>query len=203
MVNAENRICQNCKESFVIDASDFAFYEKMAVPAPEQCPQCRQQLRMHYRNFKTLYKRPSDKSGNMIVSMYKPDVKFPVYSHEEWWTDDWDPIDYGRNVDFNRPFFEQLLDLFSMVPHVALVNTKSVNCEYSNMTYAAKNCYFIFGCLDNEDCDYGHIVWNSRDTVDNLYISECESCYECIDCQKSTKLLYSQECESCYNSEVA
>ncbi len=85
-MNSESKKCKNCqgcKNQFTIEPDDFAFYEKMKVPVPEQCPQCRQQLRMLYRNFKTLYKRPSSKSGKMIVSMYNPEVKFPVYDSEE------------------------------------------------------------------------------------------------------------------------
>ncbi len=196
-MNQETKQCQNCKQSFVIEPDDFTFYEKMGVLAPTECPDCRQQLRMLYRNFKTLYKRPSTKSSKMIVSMYNPDVPFPVYDISEWWGDTWDALDYGREIDWSKPFFGQLQDLFNSVPHLSLVNTKSENCEYSNMVYGSKNCYFIFGCLSAEECEYGHIVWDSRDSADNLYVFKCELCYECVDCLNCNKLLYSQECENC------
>ncbi len=196
----ENKICQNCKKDFTIEPDDFGFYEKIKVPIPEACPQCRQQLRMLFRNFKTLYKRPSSKSGKMIVSMYNPDVKFPVYDIAEWWADDWEGAEYSKEIDWDSSFFAQLSELVNSVPHVSMVNTKSENCEYSNMVYGSKNCYLVFGCIDNEDCNYGHIVWNSRDSVDNLYLFKSESCYECVDCLNSAKLYYSQECESCVES---
>ncbi|OGI57263.1 hypothetical protein A3B85_02710 [Candidatus Nomurabacteria bacterium RIFCSPHIGHO2_02_FULL_37_13] len=196
----ETKNCQNCKNNFVIEPDDFGFYEKMDVPVPEKCPQCRQQLRMLFRNFKTLYKRPSDKSKKMIISMYSPETRLPVYDSEEWWGDEWDPMDYGKGFDFKKPFFEQWKELFNTVPHPALMNTRSISCEYSNMTIDAKNCYLVFGCVEDEDCDYGHIVWNCRDSIDNLYLFKCESCYECIDCLGSAKLFYAQECESCVDS---
>ena len=196
----ENRICQNCKNDFVIEPDDFGFYEKMKVPIPEKCPQCRQQIRMLFRNFKTLYKRPSSKSKKMIVSMYNPDVPFPVYDISEWWGDGWDPIDYGIDIDWDQPFFTQLTKLFNTVPHFSISNIKCENCGYSNFAFSSKNCYLVFGCVEDEDCDYGHIVWNSTDSIDNLYIFKCESCYECVDCLGSTKLFYSQECESCVDS---
>jgi len=63
-------VCQNCEADFTIEPDDFGFYEKMKVPAPVTCPQCRQQARMLFRNFKTLYKRPSSLSGKMIISIY-------------------------------------------------------------------------------------------------------------------------------------
>ncbi len=196
----ETRQCQNCKKDFIIESEDFNFYEKIKVPAPEKCPQCRQQLRMLCRNFKTLYKRSSDKSGSSIVSMYHSNTPFPVYDIHEWWSEDWDGLTYGREIDWDESFFGQLLSLFNVVPHMSIMNTRSINCEYSNMVLDSKNCYLNFGCLDNEDCDYGHIVWNSKDSIDNLYIFKCESCYECVDCLGCNKLIYSQECESCAES---
>jgi len=199
-MTTETRICQNCKSQFLIAPDDFLFYEKMGVPAPEECPECRQEHRILFRNFKTLYKVNSAKSGLSIISMYSPSSPYLIYDHEEWWADDWDPKRYGRDVDFSRPFFEQLHDLWKAVPHYGLMNTASENCIYSNMVWRSKNCYFVFGCIENEECDYGHLVWNSRDCIDNLYLVKCELCYESIDCIGCNKLLYSQECENCADS---
>ena len=196
----EKRICQNCHGEFTIEPDDFGFYEKMKVPAPEKCPECRQQLRILHRNFKTLYKRPSSKSGKMIVSMYNPDVPFPVYDISEWWADDWEATSYAMDLDLSIPFIKQLGELFDKVPRFSIMNTKSTNCEYSNMTFGSNNCYLIFGCVEDENCDYGHIVWSCKDCTDNLYVYKSELCYECIDCIGSNKLLYSQECEACVDS---
>ena len=102
-MNQENRNCQNCKGDFVIEPDDFAFYEKMKAPAPEICPMCRQKLRTTFRNFKTLYKRPCSKSGKLILSAYHPDTRFPVYDISEWWSDGWDAIAYGMDIDFEKP----------------------------------------------------------------------------------------------------
>ena len=103
----ETKACSRCEKDFVIEADDFSFYEKMQVPPPTLCPMCRQKRRMFVRNFRTLYKRPSSKSGKSIISMYHEKQPFPVWSTEEWYADDWDAVDYGRDFDFSRPFFEQ------------------------------------------------------------------------------------------------
>jgi hypothetical protein len=199
-MNSETKQCQNCKHDFLIGPDDFAFYAKMGVPAPSWCSECRQMRRMMFRNFKTLYKRPSSKSGKSIISMYSPDVAFPVYEASEWYQDDWDGLDYGREYDPTRPFFEQLKELHSVVPRMALMDAKSTDCEYANMTLRSSKCYLVFGCVEDEECDYGHIVWNSKNCVDNLYIMKCEFCYECSDCLNCNQLFYSQECESCADS---
>ena len=196
----QNKKCNKCENNFELDQDDFSFYEKMKVPVPEVCPTCRQQWRTLFRNFKTLYKRPSSKSGNIIISMYNPDVLFPVWDIAEWWADDWEATDYAMDLDLSKPFLGQLNELFNKVPRFALMNTKSTNCEYSNFNYGSNNCFYVFGCVEDENCDYGHIVWTSKDCVDNLYVHKGELCYECIDCLGCNKLLYSQECEACVDS---
>ncbi len=199
-MKSETKRCQNCKKDFIIEPDDFGFYEKMKVPPPVNCPECRQQLRILHRNFKTLYKRPSSKSGKMIVSMYNPDVPFPVYDISEWWADDWEATSYAMDLDLSMPFIKQLGELFNKVPRFSIMNTRSTNCEYSNMTFGSNNCYLLFGCVEDENCDYGHIVWSCTDCTDNLYVYKSELCYECIDCIGSNRLLYSQECEACVDS---
>ena len=139
-------------------------------------------------------------SGKTMVSVYHPDTPFPVYDISEWWGDDWDPMSYGVDLDLKKPFFSQFEILLNIVPRISLTNVKNESCEYSNQINECKNCYLVFGALNNENCDYGHIVWNCRDSVDNLYLFKCESCHECVDCLESSKLFYSQECESCVDS---
>ncbi|MBI5139474.1 hypothetical protein HZA26_02595, partial [Candidatus Nomurabacteria bacterium] len=202
----ENRICQNCKKDFIIEPDDFGFYEKISntfgaeITTPEICPECRQQLRTLFRNFKTLYKRTSSKSGKSLISVYHENAPFPVYSVDEWWSDDWDPMSYKIDLDLNKPFFEQVKELFVAVPRIGVMNTRCENCEYSNQIDNSKNCYFAFGCLEGEECDYSHIIWNCTFSIDCLYVFKCEGCYECIDCLGSNKLFYSEECENCIES---
>jgi len=196
-MSIETRVCQNCKSDFAIAPDDFGFYEKIGVPPPSSCPVCRQRQRMLFRNFKILYKRNSDKSGASMLSMYSPASPYKVYAHDEWWADDWDAKEYGRPFDFNRPFFEQFRELLLAVPKFNFMNNQSENCDYANFTFRSKNCYMVFGCVNDENCWYGHIVWSSKDSLDNLYLHKSELCYECIDCVGCYRLLYSQECESC------
>ena len=104
-----------------------------------------------------------------IISVYSQRAPYKIYTHDEWWADDWDAKIYGRPFDFTRPFFEQFKELLLSVPRVAIMNTQSENCEYANFVLKSKNCYLVFGCVEDEDCAYGHIVWESKDSIDNLY----------------------------------
>ncbi len=199
-MTSETKTCENCKAQFVITPDDFSFYEKIGVPPPTACPLCRQRKRMIFRNFKTLYKRKSDLSSTPMISMYPQNSPYKIYTHDEWWADNWDAKLYGRQFDFNRPFFDQFKELLLAVPKFNFMANQSENCGYANFVFGSKNCYMVFGCVDDENCWYGHIVWNSRDSLDNLYLFKSELCYECIDCLGCYSLFYSEECESCSES---
>src|SRR3989338_9929751 len=111
----ETRSCQNCHQNFTIDADDFSFYEKIKVPAPMFCPECRFKARYAFRNQTSLYKRTCDLCRQSIISMYAPEKSFPVYCRTCFYSDNWDPSDYGMEIDFTKPFFQQLNELFNKV----------------------------------------------------------------------------------------
>ncbi len=47
--------CQNCQQQFTIRPEDKDFYQKIGVPEPHFCPDCRQQNRLAWRNERILY----------------------------------------------------------------------------------------------------------------------------------------------------
>ena len=103
---SNTRNCQNCKKDFIIEPDDFSFYEKLKVPPPTFCPECRFRRRMLSTNERVLYRRKCDMTGKTIFSMYHEDVPFPVYHPEAWYGDDWDPYSYGVDYDFSKSFFD-------------------------------------------------------------------------------------------------
>ena len=106
---SETKVCQNCKQDFVIEPDDFAFYEKMKVPAPTFCWKCRFQRRMSYRNERKAFFNISLKTGKKIFSLYSKQSKIPVYSDDEWREDDWDAMLYGVDYNFSKPFLSSFM----------------------------------------------------------------------------------------------
>ncbi len=176
----EIRICQNCEIEFRIDPEDFAFYEKMQVPAPTWCPECRLQRRLSFLNFIRLYKRPCDLCKKEFVTNYHPDAAYTVYCPECWWSDKWDPLDYGRDYDFSRPFFEQFAELWKKVPVIGLaVDLQTVHqSPYNNYTGGLKDCYLLFQAGEDENAGYGVYVFGSRDMYDCSLVRDCEQCFD-------------------------
>lgn len=112
--------CQKCKKDFSIEDRDKNFYQKMKVPAPTFCPDCRFQRRLAFFNLTKLYKRSCDLCQKDGLSMYHPDAPYVVYCPKCWWSDQWDFEDFGRDYDFSRPFFEQYHELWKSAPMLGL-----------------------------------------------------------------------------------
>src|SRR6185369_12787256 len=127
-MSAEQKSCQNCKTQFTIEPEDFGFYEKLKVPPPTWCPDCRLQRRLLWRNERILYRRPCNAPGHseILLSIFPADAAHPVYDQEYWWSDQWDGTDYGQNYDFSKPFFVQFKELLNRVPIANLLNLQLV-----------------------------------------------------------------------------
>ena len=199
---AQTKTCQNCKAQFAVEPEDFSFYEKIKVPPPTFCFDCRARRRMAFRNERALYRRKCDFPGHTeeLISIFAPDNPQRVYDHAAWWGDGWDPLKYGRAVDFSRPFFEQVHELWREVPDIALMNINPVNSEYCSITEGNKNCYLVFGGDFNEDTLYSTYCFHSKFCADTYWVEKAEFNYETVDCISCSRLQYSRYCEGCYDS---
>ncbi len=199
-MNSETKTCQSCKQSFVIEPDDFAFYEKIGVNVPKMCARCRAQRRLAFRNERVFYKRPCDKCKKDVVSMYSPNKPYPVWCYECWFADDWDATSFGRPYDPNRPFLDQVRDLYQQIPKVALIYVRSVNSEFVNISADNKDCYMLVESSNNEKCIHSYWVQQCRDSVDLSYSHQTELAYESDDCFNSYQLAYSKGCYDCRTS---
>ncbi|MBI5621499.1 hypothetical protein HY933_01365 [Candidatus Falkowbacteria bacterium] len=188
--------CKQCTTDFPITDADKTFYAKMDVPAPTWCPACRHQRRLAWRNERTLYQRQCDFSGRPTISAFSPDSGLVVYDQRDWWGDGWDPLEYGREFDFSRPFFEQFQQLQQVVPHFSLYNINPVNSDYINFGIDNKNVYLGFSSVRCEDCYYCANITDVRDCVDCLFTHDrSELCYETVDVNDCYHGSYLQECD--------
>ena len=199
---SQNINCQNCKNDFTIEPDDFSFYEKIKVPPPTFCPECRFIRRITWRNERSLYKRKCDLCSKNIISIFNNSISFPVYCQECWWGDKWDPISFYLKYDFSKNFFVNLNLLFNQVPQFSLFNMYSYNSDYCNCTFQSKNCYLNFASDVNEDTAYLYHSIENKSCYDMLGSRKNEKCYELIDCERcyeSSNLIISEECINCQN----
>lgn len=194
--------CVDCQANFTVRDEDRAFYQKMEVPEPKQCPDCRLIRRLNERNPRTLYTRTCDATGKQIISQFHAQVPFPVYEAEHWWRGEWDALSYGRDFDFSKPFFEQMKALRDVVPHPALTVIPATleNSEFNNCVGYLKNCYLIAESDYNEDCYYSNLLKKCKDVADSSVCYSDQLCYEVLDSADCYNLLYSQDCSNCKDS---
>ena len=200
-MESQTKNCQNCKKDFTIEPDDFSFYEKMKVPAPTCCPDCRLQRRLTFLNHRTLYKRKCSLCEKGIIALYPQDSPFPVYCPDCYWSDKWDAKDYGLDYSFSTPFFEQFRKLSLSMPHISMMalHTTLINSEYNNLASELKNCYLLFNSDYNENCLYGSEVENSKECCDSTMIDACQLCHQSINLSNCYNAKWSIDCINCQN----
>jgi len=159
-----------------------------------------QRHRLSFRNERTLYLRNCDATGDKMISIYPPDCEFPVYKSNYWYSDNWDPLEFGQDYDPNKNFFEQYKELQKKVPRLGLINISGINSDFCNMTYSNKNCYLVFGGDFNEDCMYGTLSMHNIDSLDLDYSNHNSLCYEMCDsmnCYNCKFTFNSKNCKDC------
>jgi len=210
--------CQNCKKDFTVESEDFKFYEKIKVPPPTFCPECRLTRRFCWRNERSLYKRTCDLCQKRMISIYDTGVSFPVYCTECWKGDSWDPLEYAQDYNPKQPFFEQWKELFLKVPRQALVQIGDcLDTEYTNLVKDVKDVFLAYSVINSEDVFYSKnidrskIVFDSYNTVESELIYEnmggvknynCQYAYwssSCIDCNFTLDCGNCSDCFGCVN----
>jgi len=200
MNESQSKVCQSCHNEFVIEPEDFDFYEKMKVPAPTWCPDCRMIRRMLWRNEGILFKRKCDATGVDVLSILPPDFHCKVYEAAYWRSDAWDPMSYGREYNLSKPFFVQFNELFTEIPHPNLVQKNIVDSKYS-FGLNQKNCYLACGADDAEDSAYLFSpILHVKDCFDVHSVNYIEHCYDSVDIEKSDGLRFCQNCIGCSDS---
>jgi len=193
-------ICQNCKKDFTIESEDFGFYEKIKVPPPTFCPECRLIRRMTWRNERSLFKRPCAKTGKQTITMFHPEIDVVVYDHDVWWSDQWEPTDYGKTYDFSRPFFEQFKELLSVAPLSNLGNSNCLGSPYGNHNADCKYCYLLYASFDVERTHYSYGAVRLKDCMDMYVCLHSELCYEDTMSADLYKVYFSYDADESLNS---
>ncbi|MEK7585709.1 MAG: hypothetical protein AAB477_00525 [Patescibacteria group bacterium] len=200
---SENRICQNCKSQFSIESEDFDFYKKLNVPPPTWCPECRSVRKMTFINVRSLYKRVCGNCNESMVSMYHPDVAFPVWCIKCHLSDTWDATDCGKDYDFTRTFFEQFKELKLTVPHRTLDQNErnGAGCEYSNLCYSSDDIYLSFDVIGCERIKYSHhVLKRNKNCMDCMIIKANDRGYELVQASENYNSSFLVESSQCIDS---
>ena len=203
------KTCANdwCNTSFEVTDEDLAFYDRLSpvfngvkhdLPAPNLCPDCRQQARIALVNEKNIVLDTCDLCDKTVLSQFSPESDKPVYCRECWHSDKWEQTDSGRDPDFTKPMFPQFTALKMAAPDQSVSQLSTmVNSDYTHMVGSLKNCYLLAHADMCEDCLYGYGYKKNTSCFDGFYNLHSELCYDCIDTHKCYGLV---GCQDCLNS---
>ncbi len=199
-MTAETKECQNCKGEFTIEPEDFDFYKKIQVPPPTWCPPCRNMRRMAWREERSLYKSVCKLCGKAIVTIHAPDGPFTIYCRECFRSDKWDPMSYGQEYNFSKPFFKQYRELMEAVPRPALTGANIVNSPFSHASESVKNCYLTFWSYFSEDSQYCYALLLSRNAFDCYVADNSDHVYESLHSNRLYRIRFGYFSDDCLES---
>jgi hypothetical protein len=198
-MESEIKNCQNCHKIFTIEQEDFNYYEKIKVPPPTWCPECRMIRRLASCNALYVFFDNCAKCGKRTLSMHSPAIKKTIYCQACWWSDSWDGTEYSMDYDSSRSFVAQLQELSDKTPYPALESSYLTlkNCDYCNALAYSKDCTLIFWADYCESVFYSTFLNGLKWSSDCLRGWESELCYEDIGLNKNYRTFFSDECDSC------
>ncbi len=198
---SEIKNCQNCKKDFTIESNDFSFYEKIKVPPPTFCPECRMVRRMIWRNCRSLFKRSCGSCGKSIISMYSPEKIQNPYCMDCWTSDKRDPFVLGKDYDFSRNFFVQIGELLKIAPILYVYHTGTiVRSDFTNYAADDKDCYLSYSVITCEDIMYSENIDKSKNNIDCYSVQKVENCSYNIDCDNNYNCHYAIQSQKCIDS---
>jgi hypothetical protein len=174
-------IKKNCKvsgRSFVVEDYDQAFYKKIGVPVPTLCFEERLKRKMRWRNERNLHHRECDLCKSKIISIYRADSPYTIYCPKCWWSDKWNSLELGQDIDWDRPFFDQMYELQLRVPRLSLYQKANENCAFTNHSANSRDCYLSTDLFGAQDVYHTKWAIKSRDLIDCYSTDQVELGYE-------------------------
>ena len=123
-----------------------------------------------------------------------------MYDHKFWWSDEWDPLSYGKEYDFSKSFFQQFKEFRSLVPLPNLWSFNLIDSEYANYSLNSKNIYLSTSIAKSEDVAYSMLTERVRKAIDSFKIEDSEEVYEAIYSSQLNKCCFLVNSRACIDS---
>ena len=138
-----------------------------------------------------------------MISIYAPESRCIAYCTKCYFSEDWDPMDYGTDIDFSKPFLQQFKELRAKIPqlHIRHSNNNGLGCEYSNSTSFSSYSYLSYNVVRSDNIYYSYLVNKyNKMCVDCYNIKKNELCYEMVNSNENYKCIYLTDSHQCVNS---
>ncbi|MEI8129941.1 MAG: hypothetical protein WCG55_00345 [bacterium] len=199
-MDTQEKTCEYCGNNFKLSSDELVMYGKVQVEFPTICITCRWAQQFAFWPFGKFRKGVSALSGQSLITMLPASVRYPIYTAKEWWSDAWDPMEFGQDYDSTRSFFDQLKEVQEKVPRPHQQGTNSTGCDWCDDIWDSKNCYLSRSCARAENVSYGYRGFDVKDSIDISHAFSLDNCYECTYSFNCFELYFSRNCRDCMNS---
>jgi hypothetical protein len=192
------RTCRVTGQQFEVSEQEMTLRKKLGVAGePDLHPVYRlMELGAFWQHW-NLFRRPCDRTGKPIISVYADDCPYPVW-HKDEWVKHADPP--SSVPDLMSPVFPQMWELFRRCPIAHNVGTGNENCEYTDDWWYSKNCYLCHSGLENEDLRYCYRVVHLRNSQYCVFCSDSELSRDLVSCHNCFRVLFGFNCWQCSDS---
>ncbi|MFA6006420.1 MAG: hypothetical protein WC764_01685 [Candidatus Paceibacterota bacterium] len=135
-----------------------------------------------------------------IVTIHAPGGPFTIYCRECFRSDKWSPLDYGRDYDFDSPFFTQYRRLMEAVPRPALTGSNLVNSDYTHACESIKNCYYTFFSFQTQDSENCYALFLSQNCFDCYVTDNSNQAYESLHSNRLYRVSFGYFADECLES---
>lgn len=193
------RFCRISGKEFNISDREERYCLANNIPLPEIAPEERMRQMYSFSNAVFLYNTQCALTQKSILSCIPPEKGFTVYEIDEWQSDRWDPMSYGRDIDWNRPFFDQIAELQKVVPAPNLIVDKASieNSDYCNGVGYVKNCYLLIIGSEDQDCMFSSGMIRCKNCVDTVWGTDSELCYDCYHVTNCYNVRHAEQSANC------
>lgn len=204
--------CPFSGEKRTLTQKEIDVYREHNAPPLDYAPVVRMQmLTTQWPGGQWWYNQHAE-TGKPIICPVHPATGIKVLPDKEWFAKDFSEV--NLNVDLNRSFFDQLIELRKKVPSsagrnykeaensIAVVSLGDVN-SYFVVLSKSKNTLFSVSALDTESSAE---VYNSSGVTNSYNIVHSERIFngqyirESRDCMSSAFLFDCRNCENCFGA---
>jgi len=193
-------VCLDCKKEYSFSELEKEKYKSVDILPSTRCFECRTVQRTAFWMFGKFRKGTSDYSGNSMITMMPENARYPIYTRDEWWSDDWDAMQNGKDYDPNRTLFEQLKELQEKTPRPHQIGQHNTDCDWCDDMWNSKNCYLTRSAVRCENLFYGCRVVDTKDSFDISHSYNMQNSYDCLYSFDSHNLNIAQMCRNCIDS---
>lgn len=198
----QTRICKVSGENFTISDQEERYCHTHNIPLPEISPIERMRQMYSFSNAVFLYNTQCALTKKNILTCIPPDKGFTIYDIDTWQSDTWEPMSYGRDIDWSRPLLDQIAELQKAVPAPNLIIDKASieNSDYCNGVGYVRNCYLLIIGSEDQDCMFSSGLVRCKNVIDTVWGTDCELCYDSYHITNCYNVRHAEQSSNCSDS---